>query len=189
VSATVAMFTESSTRLPKDLATWKQGESEQIAWESHQVAETDIYRALGIAEKPCEMHSCDPVTSTPVTLSPAYMEREGRLLAVNSLRPDIGWPRCLIRFALTTPQRPGDADLFAPWRQFTGKFVGYCARDSSGPTLLIAHSRSPAAGASGARFFSSGSIWACHLPARSPNPSRSCCSVQTSALSMLRCGT
>jgi hypothetical protein len=59
-----------------ELMTWKPGESEQIAWESHQVAEADVYRALGIPERQCEMHSCDPATGTPITLSSAYMERE-----------------------------------------------------------------------------------------------------------------
>jgi hypothetical protein len=62
-----------------DLATWKPGESEQIAWESHQLAETDVYRALGIPERPCTLHSCDAATSTPLTLSPTYMEREGQV--------------------------------------------------------------------------------------------------------------
>ena len=68
-----------------DLATWKPGESEQVAWESRQLAETDVYRALGIPERPCTMDSCDPATRTPVTLSPAYIGRErqvaGRQLA------------------------------------------------------------------------------------------------------------
>jgi hypothetical protein len=59
-----------------DIATWEPGEAEQIAWESHQLADSDVYRALGIPERPCLMHSCDPATSTPVTLSQAYMERE-----------------------------------------------------------------------------------------------------------------
>ena len=59
--------------------TWKPGESEQIAWESHQVAEADAYSALGIADRPCSLHSCDPATSTPVTMSPAYMDREGQV--------------------------------------------------------------------------------------------------------------
>ena len=49
-----------------DLSTWKPGESERIAWESHQLAETDVYRPLGIPERPCNLHSCDPATSTPV---------------------------------------------------------------------------------------------------------------------------
>jgi hypothetical protein len=43
-----------------DLATWKPGESEQIAWESHQLAETNLYSALKIPERPCTPHSCDP---------------------------------------------------------------------------------------------------------------------------------
>jgi hypothetical protein len=62
-----------------DLATWKPSESEQIAWESHQLAEADVYRALAIPERPCAPHSCDPATSTPITLSSAYMEREGQV--------------------------------------------------------------------------------------------------------------
>jgi hypothetical protein len=59
-----------------DPVAWKPGESEQIAWESHQLAETDVYRPLGIPERACNLHSCDPVTGTPVPLSSAYMEHE-----------------------------------------------------------------------------------------------------------------
>jgi len=59
-----------------DLVTWKP---EQIAWESHQLAETDVYRELGIPERPCALHSCDPATSAPVKLSAAYMEREAQV--------------------------------------------------------------------------------------------------------------
>jgi hypothetical protein len=62
-----------------DLKTWKPAESEQIAWESHQLAETDVYDALGIPVRPRELHSCDPGTSEPFTLSPAYMEGEGQI--------------------------------------------------------------------------------------------------------------
>ncbi|MBV8775191.1 MAG: hypothetical protein JO166_23085 [Deltaproteobacteria bacterium] len=38
-----------------DVTKWKPGESEQIAWESHQVAKTDIYDPLGIPapSRPC----------------------------------------------------------------------------------------------------------------------------------------
>ena len=62
-----------------DIVTWKPGESEQIAWESHQLAETDVYRDLGIREKPCELHSCDPNTKTTITPSSAYMGREAQV--------------------------------------------------------------------------------------------------------------
>jgi S1/P1 Nuclease len=44
-----------------DLATWKLGESEQIAWESHQLAETDVYRPLGIPEREVE-----PIIATTI---------------------------------------------------------------------------------------------------------------------------
>ena len=62
-----------------DGTSWKPGESGQIAWESHQLAESDVYRALGIPERPCSPHSCDPATNSRVTMSPAYMEREGKV--------------------------------------------------------------------------------------------------------------
>jgi hypothetical protein len=61
------------------LAAWKPGESEQIAWESHELAKSDVYRALGIPERECSMHSCDTATSTPVTMSSSYMDREGQV--------------------------------------------------------------------------------------------------------------
>ena len=51
-----------------DLAAWKPGESEQIAWESHQLAESDVYGALGIPERPCELHACGPATRTAGSL-------------------------------------------------------------------------------------------------------------------------
>ena len=62
-----------------ELVTWKRGESEQIAWESHQLAETDVYQALGIPQRACDLHSCDAATKTPIRLSSAYMDREGQV--------------------------------------------------------------------------------------------------------------
>jgi hypothetical protein len=62
-----------------DLGTWKQDESEQIAWESHQLAETDVYQALGIPQRPCDLHSCDPATRPAITVSQPYMKREGQV--------------------------------------------------------------------------------------------------------------
>jgi S1/P1 Nuclease len=62
-----------------EVVTWKPGESEQIAWESHQLAETDVYQALGIPETQCELHSCDPGTRTAITLNQTYMHREAQV--------------------------------------------------------------------------------------------------------------
>jgi len=45
-------------------AAWRVGESEQIAWESHELAETEVYRALGIPEKACSLHSCDAINKS-----------------------------------------------------------------------------------------------------------------------------
>jgi hypothetical protein len=60
---TTARKLESLYPTAGDLVTWKPDESEQIAWESHLLAETDVYGTLGIPERPCELHSCDPATS------------------------------------------------------------------------------------------------------------------------------
>jgi hypothetical protein len=110
-----------------DLATWKPGESEQIAWESHQLAEADVYRALGIPERPCALHTCGPATTTPVALSPAYMDREGQVagrqlaragyrLATCSIRSDS--PRAcplIAKVRTETPQRePSSAYISLP---------------------------------------------------------------------------
>lgn len=55
---------------------WKSGGAGQIAWESHQLAKSDVYGALGIPERPCAPNACDPATGTPITLSQDYMESE-----------------------------------------------------------------------------------------------------------------
>jgi hypothetical protein len=64
---------------------WRAGAAEQIAWQSHQLAKSDVYRALGIPVRPCTPSACDPVTSTPIILSQDYMRHEapvaGRQLA------------------------------------------------------------------------------------------------------------
>jgi hypothetical protein len=69
-----------------DLKTWKPGESEQIAWESHQLAEADVYGALGIPERSCSMHACDPATNKPVTMSPTYMDGRAKYLLIGRHR-------------------------------------------------------------------------------------------------------
>jgi hypothetical protein len=43
------------------------------------MAETDVYQALSIPERPCNLQSCDNTTRTAVTLDHAYMEREGQV--------------------------------------------------------------------------------------------------------------
>ena len=60
-----------------DSFTWQPGTSQQIAWETHELADKDVYGALGIPERPCEMQTCDPATGAAVTMSPAYMKRAG----------------------------------------------------------------------------------------------------------------
>jgi hypothetical protein len=62
-----------------DLARWKPGESEQIAWESHQLVEADVYRALGDTGEAVHAGFLRPATRTPVTLSSSYTQREAQV--------------------------------------------------------------------------------------------------------------
>jgi S1/P1 Nuclease len=78
--AATARKLEQLYSVQSDRITWKPGSSAQIAWESHQLAEIEVYRGLGIPERPCVLDaSCDPATSTPITLSQDYMKREGQI--------------------------------------------------------------------------------------------------------------
>ena len=58
---------------------WQPGSAERIAWESHRLAKSAIYDALGIAQKPCMPDSCDSRTRSKVKLGRSYMERAARI--------------------------------------------------------------------------------------------------------------
>ena len=58
---------------------WQPGSSERIAWESHRLAESAVYEALGIPQKPCMPDSCDPGTSVKVRLDRSYMVEAARI--------------------------------------------------------------------------------------------------------------
>jgi len=47
---------------------------EEMAWESHELARSAVYGALGIREKPCAPKACEPAAGGPVVMSPAYMK-------------------------------------------------------------------------------------------------------------------
>jgi hypothetical protein len=61
----------------KDADSWKPGASGDIAWESNQVARTQIYQPLGIPIEPCEadVHSCAHAPQGPIELDGAYMNK------------------------------------------------------------------------------------------------------------------
>jgi S1/P1 Nuclease len=52
---------------------------EQMAWESHELARTDVYGALHIPEKPCSPAACESASAGTIVLSDTYMKREGRV--------------------------------------------------------------------------------------------------------------
>jgi nuclease S1 len=49
-------------------------DAERIAWESHLLAKSAIYGALGIPQRPCMPDSCDPGARSRVRLDRSYME-------------------------------------------------------------------------------------------------------------------
>jgi S1/P1 Nuclease len=61
----------------KDADSWKPGGTEDIAWESHEVARSQIYGALGIPVEPCQAdnNSCTNAPKGSVDLDSAYMSK------------------------------------------------------------------------------------------------------------------
>ena len=59
----------------KDADSWKPGDTDDIAWESNQLARAQIYQALRIPVEPCEpgVNSCVHAPGGPVKLDDAYM--------------------------------------------------------------------------------------------------------------------
>jgi S1/P1 Nuclease len=80
----------------KDADSWKQGAAGDVAWESNQLARTEIYQALRIPLESCypEVNSCVDVPGGPVELDDAYMNKGPRLRANNSPKRDSDWPVC-----------------------------------------------------------------------------------------------
>ena len=54
---------------------WIPGRTEDIAWESNQIARSEIYTALGIPVEPCEPPAGVCSREPEVQLSPAYLDR------------------------------------------------------------------------------------------------------------------
>jgi hypothetical protein len=65
----------------KDADVWKPGATDEIAWESNQVACSQIYEPLKIPIEPCapEVHSCLNAPPSPITLSDSYMNGASRV--------------------------------------------------------------------------------------------------------------
>ena len=65
----------------KDADSWKPGGTDDIAWESNQLARSEVYKALGIPVEPCqpEVDSCVNAPQGPVDLDSAYMDKAGTI--------------------------------------------------------------------------------------------------------------
>jgi hypothetical protein len=61
----------------KDADSWKPGGTGDIAWETNQVARTQVYQALRIPVESCEpeLNSCVHAPEGPVVLDDAYMNK------------------------------------------------------------------------------------------------------------------
>jgi hypothetical protein len=61
----------------RSVDSWKPGEANDIAWESTQIARSEIYRALGIPIEPCQqdVNSCAHAPAGVVDLDEAYMRK------------------------------------------------------------------------------------------------------------------
>ena len=58
----------------KALDAWIPGHTEDVAWESNQIARSDIYAALQIPVEPCERPAAVCSNEPDVDLTPAYMD-------------------------------------------------------------------------------------------------------------------
>jgi len=75
---------------PQSVRSARPVNPEQMAWESHELARTDVYGALHIPELPCAPSACRSATPGKVVMSDAYMKREagvaGKRLALAGYR-------------------------------------------------------------------------------------------------------
>ena len=58
----------------KALDAWTPGHTDDIAWESNQIARSDIYAALHIPVEPCDPSAALCSNEPEVDLNPAYMD-------------------------------------------------------------------------------------------------------------------
>ena len=63
---------------PQATVASKSVNPEQMAWESHELAKSDVYGALGIAQRPCSPAACDSAPAK-IVMSDAYMKREAKV--------------------------------------------------------------------------------------------------------------
>ena len=71
----------------KGADSWKPGEAEDIAWESNQLARSEIYKALNIPIEPCQpdVDSCTNAPRGSLDLDNAYMSKAAHTIAGQQL--------------------------------------------------------------------------------------------------------
>ncbi len=116
-------------RLEQTYAAEKQTDSwipaDDIAWESNQLARSDIYAALHIPTEPCEptLNLCRNPAGHAVELDPSYLDRAdaiaGHQLAKAGFRL-----ASLLNETWAQPPGPNDASAHAEFRLSAGSFIG-----------------------------------------------------------------
>ena len=76
---TTARRLEQTYANEKALDAWIPGHTDDIAWESNQIARSDIYAALKIPVEPCDPPAAMCGNEPEVSLSPTYMDRADEL--------------------------------------------------------------------------------------------------------------
>ena len=95
---------------------WKTDTADEIAWETHKLAITDVYGALSIPEEPCrpDMNSCAAAPIKTVKVRPEYLRRRLQQLAGSWPRLVTGLPPCSTRFGHDGPNRRSQSNYRAP---------------------------------------------------------------------------
>jgi S1/P1 Nuclease len=80
----------------KDADSWKPGGTDDIAWESNQIARSEVYKALGIPIEPCQpdANSCAYAPEGPFDLDSTYMNKAAKIAGSNLPKPDSAWAAC-----------------------------------------------------------------------------------------------
>jgi S1/P1 Nuclease/Metal binding domain of Ada len=125
---TTARRLEQTYANEKALDAWIPGHTDDIAWESNQIARSDIYAALKIPIEPCDPPDAMCSNEPEVSLSSAYMERADELAGHQLAKAGFRLAS-LLNEIWTEPVNPNDAVSSAPGpvvssKRAAGQIVG-----------------------------------------------------------------
>jgi hypothetical protein len=122
---TTARRLEQTYASEKAFDAWIPGHTDDIAWESNQIARSDIYAALKIPVEPCDPPAAMCSNKPKVTLSSAYMD-QADMVAGHQLAKAGFRLASLLNEIWTQPVSPNDVthgENFAPGQVLSSKTV------------------------------------------------------------------